>query len=186
FLFFLFCFVWLAFPTWAQEAPTGNDTNEDSTTNIPQEFDEFRTMFLALDKTYGKTRRFRYHPQSTIHFKMKGEDFIRRATIQEVKEGVIVINEVDIKLEDINAVVRYNNSRMLKQAQIFLPIAGFAYFLMDSFNSANTGETGFSPIPSTYYISGGLIGTGLFLRIFRKKTYTINERHFFKTIERSY
>ena len=138
--------------------------------------------FLALDKPRGE-KRIRYYAGSEILFKMKGENFIRKASILEVKPNTFIVNGGEVSIGDVHSVTIHKKNGLFRQALIYLPAAGILYFLMDSLNPANTGREGFYPNQGTYIVSGGLVGAGLTLQFFKKRTYRIGERNMLKTLQ---
>jgi hypothetical protein len=179
--YFLFLLAFLLHS--APEAFAQIQTDEDELpTEVNPQKEPPVIYYLALDKPRGE-KRIRYYPGNEIFFKMKGENFTRKATILEVRPSIFMVNGGEVAIGDVHSVTIHKKNGLFRQALVYLPAAGILYFLMDSLNPANTGREGFYPNQGTFIVSGGLVGAGLALQFFKKRTYRIGERNMLKTLQ---
>lgn len=137
--------------------------------------------YLVLDKP-GRIKRLRYYAGDEVIFKLKGDKTTYSTIIQSVGDSTIKVRDTDIPIKDIRAIIRHNENGFLYQAARILPKAGILYFLGDTFNPIFRGE---KPNVSR---SGVIIGSSLFiggnaLRLFKKRTFRINNYRTLKVLQ---
>ncbi|MCU0445528.1 MAG: hypothetical protein MUE85_11480 [Microscillaceae bacterium] len=140
-----------------------------------------RIRFLALEKS-GFRKRMRFYIGDEFHFKLKGEKLIQKGTITNIETKSIFINGVEVQLAEIQAVVLYKDSYFLAQARTYLPLAGLAYFMMDTFNPVIVGRENLKVRAGATLIGSGLTLGGLLLNLLKKRTIRLNQRKYLKTI----
>ncbi len=181
YLLFLFTFLLCSFPKASAQIQTQEEEQVPTEANPEEEPPPI--YYLALDKPRGK-KRIRYYAGNEIFFRMKGESFTRKATILEIKPGIFIINEGEVSINDVHSItIHRKRTPFFRSALTYIPVAGVAYFLMDSLNPANTGREGFYPNQGTYMVGGGLLGLGIALHLLKKRTYRIGERNMLKTLQ---
>lgn len=136
--------------------------------------------FLALDKPAGREKRLRFFEGDRLTFRLKNDPTRYSGIITRLEEQSLYIGETRVLVSDIDAVTiqnRYKDSGILNSAPYMLPLAGLIYFAADGLNPGSRISS------STYIVSGSLIGTGVALKLFQKKTYRINGPRRLKIID---
>lgn len=137
--------------------------------------------YLVLDKP-GRIKRLRYFVGDELIFKLAGDKIVYKDMIEAVSDSAIKIRGTLVPIKDIDAVIRYRESSLLKQAIYILPRAGILYFLADTFNPIFYGGEVFVS-RSGVIVGSSLIAGSFLLRLFKKKTYQINSYRTLKILE---
>lgn len=136
--------------------------------------------FLALDKPAGREKRLRFFEGDRLTFRLKNDPTRYSGIITHLEDQSLYIGDTRVLLSDIDAITirnRYKDSGILNSAPFILPLAGLIYFAADGLNPGSKISSG------TYIVSGSLIGTGVIIKLFQKKTYRIDGTRRLKIID---
>lgn len=137
--------------------------------------------YLVLDKP-GSVKRIRYYVGEELKFKLKDDKTVYTDVIEDVGDSSIKIRGTQIPLKDIRMVIRYKEGGLLNQAIYILPRAGILYFLADTFNPVFRGGS-VDVSRSGIIVGSSFVAGGLFLKLFKKKKYRINNFRSLRTLE---
>jgi hypothetical protein len=137
--------------------------------------------YLVLDKP-GRIKRIRYYSGDEIIFKLKGDITTYSTMIQAIGDSTILVRDTPIPIRNIHSITKHSENGFLYQAARILPKAGMLYFLADTFNPVFRGEK--PDISRSGVVVGGtLIAGGYALKLFRKRTYRINNYRTLKILQ---
>lgn len=102
--------------------------------------------------------------------------------IQAIGDSTILVRDTPIPISNIHSITKHSENGFLYQAARILPKAGMLYFLADTFNPVFRGEK--PDISRSGVVVGGtLIAGGYALKLFRKRTYRINNYRTLKILQ---
>ncbi len=133
--------------------------------------------YLALDRI-GKAQRVRFYAGDEIEYRVKGEKFRRKNDILGVTNDGFLIAGGEIKtawVERVWVKRKYQTSNLPRQAQKLLPPVGLVMLIADLLSEKKI--TGFG------LVGGGMILSGIGLRILNTKRYFIGKNSLLKSIE---
>ena len=120
-----------------------------------------------------------YSAGDHIKFKLKGDDFYSDQVVIGVTDSTIKFRLLDIALTDIEAVkVPERGSYGLDLISGAAITAGIFFMVIDQANQLFVQGEGLGPSKETLLISGSLIGSGLFLRLFKKKKFKFKSKRY--------
>lgn len=129
--------------------------------------------FLVLKKRSKVINTF--HPGDDIVFKLKGESHFQKAMITGFSQEKIITHYFDLNLSEIDKIKLPDKKSHLVSLFSKLSITGGVLFItLDQANQVLVMRETFGPSEETLMISGSMIGFGLFLKLFVKRTFKIN------------
>ena len=138
--------------------------------------------FLALDKP-GKIKRVRFFVGQEITFRLKNDPITYRDYITAIDDSSFTIFGTKVPIRDVDRIILRSNSWFVNQGSVLLPAAGVIYFLADNLNPVIQGNEGFSVSRGSVVVAAGLVGTGIILRIFAKRSHKIGNNKRLRVLE---
>ncbi len=178
-LLFFSCLL-LACTTYAQitpESPAGGKEDE----NLKEPVNA--TYFLSVEKP-GRIKRMRFYVGEPITVTFKGSKERQTCTITKIKKDTLELSNAVVPLDKIAKITLYKKGKWRDMASLYLPVAGLLYFVGDMVNPMFSGRDGFQVKPGSVIVPGVLIGTGLIIKAFSKRTLKMNKNRYLKILEK--
>ncbi len=142
-----------------------------------------KQRLLTLEKG-GKVKRLYYKVGDRINFYLKNDETLYRPFIQEILPSSFVTYQTEVPFEQVATWVIYNDSWLVNQGSVYLPLAGIGYFLMDMINPIFSQNEAFVFSKPTLLTSSMLVLSGLTLQLFKKRKHHLGKRKHLKAIDK--
>lgn len=180
-IFFLFFFLCFSYSLQAQKTPENSSGSQDSEKSLENPINA--TYFLSLEKP-GRIKRVRFYVGDELTIKFKGSKKRVKHTITKIKKDTLELSNEVVDLQKIEKITLYSENGLLKAGAKYLPIAGLLFFLGDMINPVFSGKDPFQIRPGSIIFPGILIGSGLILKVFEKRTLKLNKNRYLKILEK--
>lgn len=132
-------------------------------------------IHLAIKNLAGKKKE-EYFTGDLMEFKLKNDDIIHTAIIQsfDVKNQTVSFGGIPIKLSDFEVI--YSQKQHRTEYENTLMLAGLLLPFVDQFNNLVWYQEDFSLDSGILIASGGLIASGLTIKLLRRNKYKLKRR----------
>ena len=138
----------------------------------------FAQSYLVLRKK-GSQRKYEYFPGNEFIYKMRGMDEFFRDRITDFADSTIILENNILRINQIVEVdirnAKSNRPDILRSAESILPVAGILFFVIDFVNYAWIDGKDYEFDRGVNTASAIMVGTGLGLKLVRKKFFKLNK-----------